>query len=257
MRVPPWRRAVSVVSVLAAGLGGAFVTANAANAASATVVAHGSLARAAAPDHRLSNSTSSNWSGYAVTGGRYTRVSASWTQPAVDCSVTPTGWSAFWVGLDGDGTPSVEQTGTEADCSSGNAVYSSWYEMYPKAETRYHNAVRPGDSFTASVTATGSGAFTLVLTDHTRGWSRSTTARLKSAALGSAEIIAEAPSSRSSVLPLADFVTVHFSGAKVNGAVLTGSTPGLDRINMADSQFRKATTGSLSSGSFPISWVHS
>ena len=29
----------------------------------------------------------------------------------------------FWVGLDGDTTNTVEQTGTEADCSSGTAVY--------------------------------------------------------------------------------------------------------------------------------------
>jgi hypothetical protein len=78
-----------------------------------------------APNHKVSHSTSTNWSGYAVTGGRYTSVSASWTQPAVNCSVTPTGWSSFWVGLDGDTSNTVEQTGTEADCSSGPALYSA------------------------------------------------------------------------------------------------------------------------------------
>src|SRR5262245_29641818 len=85
-----------------------------------------------APNHKINHSTSTNWSGYAVTGGTYTTVSASWTQPAVNCSVTPTGWSSFWVGLDGNTSNTVEQTGSEADCSSGRAVYSAWYEMYPK-----------------------------------------------------------------------------------------------------------------------------
>src|SRR5919202_5547259 len=105
-----------------------------------------------APNHKINHSTSTNWSGYDVTGGRYTSVSAAWTQPAVNCSVTPTGWSSFWVGLDGDTSSTVEQTGTEADCSSGRAVYSAWYEMYPKFPVTYSDAVSAGDHFSASVT---------------------------------------------------------------------------------------------------------
>src|SRR3954453_10171523 len=94
-----------------------------------------------APPQDRGHSTRSNLAGYAVTGGRYTSVSAAWTQPAVNCSVTPTGWSSFWVGLDGDTSSTVEQTGTEADCSNGHAVYSGWYEMYPKFPTTYGNPV--------------------------------------------------------------------------------------------------------------------
>src|SRR5262249_19767511 len=82
----------------------------------------------ATPHHRINHSPSTNWSGYAVSGfGPYQSVSSSWRQPAVDCSLTPTAWSAFWVGLDGDTTNTVEQTGTEADCSKGAAVYYAWY----------------------------------------------------------------------------------------------------------------------------------
>ena len=47
--------------------------------------------------HRISHSTSTNWSGYAVTGSKFTSVSASWTQPKVTCSGTA--YSSFWVGL--------------------------------------------------------------------------------------------------------------------------------------------------------------
>jgi hypothetical protein len=228
--------------------------------ASATTAArsvHHGLRVASARDHKLTNSTSSNWSGYAVTGGRYTSVSASWTQPAVNCSVTPTGWSSFWVGLDGDTTNTVEQTGTEADCSSGTAVYSSWYEMYPKFPKNYSDTVRPGDNFTASVTTDGKGNFSLTIRDTTRGWGHTTSARLKSAKLGSAEVIAEAPSSSGGVLPLADFGTANFSGATANGKSFA-TLSGLDAINMVSGGTTKASTGSISSsGGFTVTWKHS
>lgn len=209
-----------------------------------------------APNHKIGHSTSSNWAGYDVTGGTYTTVSASWTQPAVNCSITPTGWSSFWVGLDGDTSNTVEQTGTEADCSSGRAVYSAWYEMYPKFPKTYPNPVAPGDHFSATVTSDGRGSFTLTLSDTTRGWTQTTTARLKSAKLASAEVIAEAPSSSGGVLPLADFGSVGFSGATVNGAPLTSSTPGIDPITMAAGSTMKAQPSSLSNGSFSVAWTH-
>lgn len=145
------------------------------------------------PIHVRTNSTSTNWSGYAATGGRYTSVSSSWTQPAASCSGTA--YSSFWVGLDGDTSNTVEQTGTDADCSGSTPQYYAWYEMYPKYPVNYSNPVRPGDHMSASVTTNGSGSFTLTISDSTQGWSRTTTARLKSAKLASAEVIAEAPPS--------------------------------------------------------------
>ncbi|MEU4116791.1 G1 family glutamic endopeptidase [Kitasatospora sp. NPDC028055] len=201
------------------------------------------------------HSTSGNWSGYAATGGRFTSVKASWVQPAVSCTGTDT-WSSFWVGLDGDGSNSVEQTGTEADCSGGSPVYSSWYEMYPAYPVNYSNTVRPGDHFTASVTTNGSGSFTLTLADTTAGWSRTVNKSLKSAALASAEVIAEAPSSSTGVLPLSNFHSVSFSSATVNGQSLGGFNP--DAITMASGGVTKATTSGLSGGSaFSVTWKHS
>ncbi|MGZ6569258.1 MAG: G1 family glutamic endopeptidase [Solirubrobacteraceae bacterium] len=210
----------------------------------------------AAPNHKIDHSTSTNWSGYAVSGLRYTSVSASWTQPAVNCSLTPTGWSSFWVGLDGDTSNTVEQTGTEADCSSGKPVYSAWYEMYPKFPHNYANTVLPGDHFTASVTTAGRGSFTLTLTDTGR-WTQTTIASLKSARLSSAEVIAEAPSSSRGVLPLADFASVGFSGATVNGSTLTSSTAGLDPITMVSGSTVKASPSLIKgNGSFTDTWQH-
>jgi hypothetical protein len=205
--------------------------------------------------HRITNSTSTNWSGYAVTGSRFTSVSSSWTQPTATCSTTA--YSSFWVGLDGDTSNTVEQTGTDADCSGRTPQYYAWYEMYPKFPVNFSNPVKPGDQMSASVTTNGSGQFTLTISDGTQHWTKTVTARLKSAKLASAEVIAEAPSSSGGVLPLANFGTVGFSGAKANGALLTSSTPHIDPITMQSGSTVKARPSSISNGAFSVAWKHS
>lgn len=207
-----------------------------------------------APEHRISHSTSTNWSGYAVTGGKYTTVTSTWVQPAVTCNGTA--YSSFWVGIDGDTSGTVEQTGTEADCNGSTPVYSAWYEMYPKFPVNYSNPVVPGDHFTGTVTTDGKGNFTLTLSNTTRGWTQRVNKKLRSAKLASAEVIAEAPSSSGGVLPLANFGTVSFSGATVNGAALTSSTPGIDPITMQSGSTVKAQPSSISNGSFSVTWKH-
>jgi hypothetical protein len=207
-------------------------------------------------NHKISHSTSTNWSGYAVTGGRYTSVSSSWTEPAVSC--TKTTYSSFWVGLDGDTSNTVEQTGTDSDCANRRPVYYAWYEMYPAYPVNLSGTVRPGDHMSASVTTNGSGSFTLTISDSTQGWTYTTHATLASAQLSSAEVIAEAPSSGNRVLPLANFGTVNFTGSTVNGAALTSSSPGIDPITMASGSTIKAQPGSISStGGFSDTWHHS
>lgn len=200
------------------------------------------------------HATSGNWAGYAAVGGRYTSVTATWKQPAVNCSVTRNAYSSFWIGLDGDGSSSVEQTGSEADCASGHAEYSAWYEMYPQPSMNIGGTVRPGDVFTSSVTTDGSGNFTLVLKDTTEGWSRTVHASYSRAALASAEAIAEAPSS-GGVLPLADFGTASFSSVKVNGKTIGSYRP--QAITMASGSTEKASTSGLSGGdAFNVTWHH-
>jgi Peptidase A4 family len=206
-------------------------------------------------NHRITNSTSTNWSGYAVTGSRFTSVSASWKQPTATCSGTA--YSSFWVGLDGDTSSTVEQTGTDADCSGSSPQYYAWYEMYPKFPVNLSQPVSPGDTMTASVTTDGRGNFTLTISDTTRGWTNVTHAKLRSAKLSSAEVIAEAPSSSGGVLPLANFGTVNFTGASANGSLLTASTPNIDPITMANGSTVKAQPGSISSGAFSVQWKHS
>ena len=206
------------------------------------------------PIHKVTNSTSTNWSGYAATGGGFTSVSASWTQPTAVCSGTS--YSSFWVGIDGDGSNSVEQTGSSADCSSANVPsYYAWYEMYPKYPVNLTGTVKPGDAFTASVTTDKVGRFTLTITDSTQNWTFQTTQRSGKAALYSAEVIAEAPSSRSGVLPLTNFGTVNFTSSTANGASLASFNP--DKIDMVSGSTTKAQTSSISSsGDFSVTWKH-
>jgi hypothetical protein len=215
--------------------------------------AHGT--RMLAPNHKISHSTSTNWSGYSAINGHYTSVSANWTQPTASCT-SQTTYSSFWVGLDGDGSSTVEQTGTSADCSGGSPQYYAWYEMYPKFPVNLSIPIRPGDSMTGSVTTNGSGRFTLTIHNNTRGGNFVTTQTLKRARLASAEAIAEAPSSSGGVLPLTNFGTASFSAVTVNGAAIGSFNP--DRIDMVSGGVVKAQTSALSGGtSFSVAWKHS
>jgi hypothetical protein len=197
--------------------------------------------------------TSSNWAGYAASGasGSFTSVSASWTQPAATCAAGNQ-YAAFWVGLDGYNSKTVEQIGTEADCSGPTPQYYAWYEVYPGAGVNFANPVKPGDKLTGTVTSQGSGTFQLVLKDATQNWTQTINATQSGAALSSAEAIAEAPSSTSgnaSVLPLTDFGSVGFTGVTANGKSMATLDP--VRITMPDT----SVADMASDGSFAVNYT--
>ena len=53
-------------------------------------------------------------------------------------------YASFWVGLDGFTSSSVEQTGTDSDCSGRTPDYYGWYEMFPADPVNFTNPVSPG-----------------------------------------------------------------------------------------------------------------
>lgn len=172
-----------------------------------------------------------NWSGYVAAGssGEFTSVSASWTVPSVSCSGDATTYSSQWVGIDGgNGSETVEQDGTEADCSSGKAVYDAWWEMYGDTAPAVnggdevelspsHYPIAPGDSISASVSVSGTN-WTLTIADNTHPWSGgafSTTISFSGGEQSSAEWIVERPETCSpcSVAALSDFGSASFTSA--------------------------------------------
>ena len=221
---------------------------------------------AAAPIHRLGHahtagrstvSTSTNWAGYSVSGAAYSSVTATWTQPTVAPGTSFGGqFVAFWVGLDGDGSSTVEQIGTSALVFGGFIQYYAWWEMYPDPSVMIPSmSVHPGDAFTATVTGNGGGSFTLTLRNVTTGKAFTTTQSDATALQTSAEIVAEAPSAADgSQLELADFGSVTFSGCAIGGQPLSALP--WDQITMAsESGDTLATTGPLSAdgSSFAVS----
>ncbi len=182
--------------------------------------------------------SSENWSGYAVLGATdsITDAKASWTVPAATCGQgrrASSAYASFWVGIDGYSSSTVEQTGTDSDCSGSEPVYYAWYEFYPNPSYEITSlTIKPGDQISAEVSYSG-GEFTVTITDKTSGKSFSTSAAVASAERTSAEWITEAPSSCTrrgcEVLPLADFGTVDFGEdyTGINGtcyATVSGTT---------------------------------
>jgi hypothetical protein len=170
-----------------------------------------------------------NWAGYAATGstGSVTSVTGAWTEPSVTCG-SGTSLAAFWIGIDGYSSSTVEQTGTLAQCSHGSASYYSWWETYPANAVQSFGTISAGDKFTASVTYnSATGAFTMSIKDTTSGTSWSKTSTNSGASENSAECIAEAPAganTASGLYKLANFGTASFSSC---GATISGSTGGI------------------------------
>jgi len=187
------------------------------------------------------SSESTNWSGYAVTGetGSVTSVSESWIVPAV--TGVSGEYAAFWTGIDGFSSSTVEQAGILAETTtSGSSIYYAWYDFYPSPLYEITSlTIKPSDTISASITYTGnsgslggpaysglryggngvleflthdpsSGIFTVTITDETTGESYTTIGTVANAARSSAEWMAEAPLSSTGVLPLANFGTAYY-----------------------------------------------
>jgi hypothetical protein len=224
-------------------------------------------------DHRVSGHAarvkgltqveSTNWSGYADTGTGYSTVTGSWTEPSASCSSRTTSLAAFWVGIDGYSSASVEQDGTLVECYEGTAYYYTWWEMYPtNAIQVVGESLRPGDKISASVVRSGT-SYTLKVTDSTHtANSFSTTQSCSGCADSSAEWIAEAPSGSSGVYPLSDFGTFTLSGATVSTTSKSGVISSFtdDEITMVDSSRHvEAQPGALNSSGngFSVAWKRS
>ncbi|HYB29447.1 MAG TPA: G1 family glutamic endopeptidase, partial [Solirubrobacteraceae bacterium] len=224
-------------------------------AAALTGVSAGTASAATSSQEEMS----SNWAGYVAGsssgGNQFSSVSGSWVQPTATCGSGQT-YSAFWVGLGGSsqGSGSLEQIGTQADCNAdGSTNYYAWYELVPSAPVNLSLTIKPGDHISARVGVSGSNV-TVSLSDETTGQSTTKTLQMSNPDTSSAEWIAEAPSQCSggdattgdcTPLPLADFGTVQFTGASATANGHTGT--------ISDSDWTASPIALGSGGTYDIS----
>jgi len=207
-----------------------------------------------------------NWSGYAdssTTANTFTGVSATWRQPATQCSPEQE-LTAYWVGLDGFSNATVEQDGTLAYCFEGVAYYYTWWEMFPGASVTVGSTVQPGDVIAASVERRAT-SYTLALRDYTNpANSFSTVQSCTTCTNESAEWIAERPAFPIGITPLAYFrnwtpvgAVQTSSGAK--GPISAGPNP--TQITMFDATQTyplDKVSGLIAGGSsFVAHWLNS
>jgi hypothetical protein len=195
-----------------------------------------------------------SWSGYLVEGpdlgliafpgvGPFTTfgsVTATWIEPEVVCPV-PNARVSIWVGLDGHGTPTVEQAGTFAECVEyfPPFIHTAFWEMYSGPNSMPGGMpfyVYPGDLIQASVTYLGNNLFRLQLTDVTNGGSFSVMKECDPSVTcyrGTAEWIIERPGipHTHNKYPLAEYGGVSFFGLDYSS---DGAIPTYTEIDMVD-----------------------
>jgi Peptidase A4 family len=232
-------------------------------AAAVTGLSAGSASAATSASEQVS----SNWAGYVAGGSdsntQFSKVSGSWVQPTSKCSSGQDD-AAFWVGIGGDdgqsssygsslgdgSSTSLEQIGTEGNCTGNGTQYYAWYELVPAAPVQLNLAIHPGDEITASVNVNGNNT-SFSLTDKTTGQSFSKTVSSPNPDTSSAEWIAEAPSDcdgsgSCTPLPLSDFGTVDFTNATATANGHTGT--------ISDSNWSAQPIALGSDGSYDIGY---
>jgi hypothetical protein len=257
----PRRRALSLLLtttlLLSMTLGVAsLATAAHTGAAGSTHATHGSSAQGMAALQALigtagiHSSNSGNWAGYSNTVastsyGKIYEVTSEWYTPTVNCKSAPSkgAYQVSWVGIDGDGTSTVEQDGTLSYCSTTGAtpLYYDWWEFAPYNSIQLSSSISGGDFVQAYVLYNPAacvngvcGVYTLSVSDLTAGTSFSVTgdpSLCNSAGFceggvdGSAECISEAPSGFGyrGVTPLADYSsTTFYACADTIGSLFAG-----------------------------------
>jgi hypothetical protein len=172
---------------------------------------------------------STNWAGLVLIGSGYTSVTGTIVVPTPkkpSGGNTRTQYSASaWVGIDGDTCDSaILQTGLDFYIQGNQVSFDGWYEWYPDYAYNFDSfALSAGDTVQMTVTASSTGSGIATLDNISTGQSVSHSFSGESASLceTNAEWIVEDFSEGNSLVPLADFTTVTFTGAS---AVSHGST---------------------------------
>ncbi|HEY6275168.1 MAG TPA: G1 family glutamic endopeptidase [Streptosporangiaceae bacterium] len=221
------------------------------------------------PTVRGTSVNSTNWAGYAATNPSrsFQSVTATFFVPYVNCTATPSTFSAHWAGLDGFDTNTVEQTGVLAACLGSTPSYSAWYEMFPRFPVYPHITVRPGDAIVVSVVyRKSSNRFVLSLADTSNGARFSRTIACPGGSTchrSSAEVISEAPANDGTILPLTDFRALSFAGVRLSdqagftGTLRSGRWTTAKIINLGGGNVLDQPTQLFRGAAFDTYWMRS
>ncbi len=191
------------------------------------------------------NIVSFDWAGYSAASDllvpqpQVSSVSGSWTIPTLSPSSSSL-FSAAWIGIGGQGEPTLIQVGSQHDNEGGNAHYSLWYEMLPTDSIAITTVkIAPGDVISASITQVSNGKqeWLIQITDVTTGQGFSQYFQYNSSQL-TAEWIVERPIVNNQLSMLANFGSITFNNisAQIGGSAGTLATFPNYKVVMEDRQ---------------------
>jgi len=200
-------------------------------------------------------SYSSNWSGAVLSSGAgtYKSVTASFVVPTPK---TPSGGSgsysaSAWVGIDGDTCGSaILQTGVDFTVDGGSVSYDAWYEWYPDYAYDFSGIpISAGNTIKLTVTASSTKAGSAVIENVTTGKTVTKSITSTSALCEQdAEWIVEDYEEGSSLVPLANFGTVTFTGASASTSSGTVGPSGATIIDLKQGSTVYTSVSTSSSG---------
>ena len=175
-----------------------------------------------------------NWAGYVVNATAVTSINASWTIPAIQCSLTAPTTTVLagvrvWIGFDGLGRPIPERIGTDSFCYNSAPFYSAWEEdptLPSGVQTVFPGSqLTAGDRIITSITYLGNNRFMLSISDTTIGDAHSFSVSVPGTARASVEWIVEDPWSAQirNYLALPPFQSVSFNGCTAGVRNVVGS----------------------------------
>ena len=189
------------------------------------------------------NNSAGGWAGWVSVsppppptgGGQYESAFANWTVPKVSCDFLEMAGASEWVGIDGFGESTVEQSGTQSDCVAGQGTYAAWWELFGtsvdggiQVDLPGDDHIHPGDRVSVLVVAghgsgdpalffPGEGTYLFTFENLTEHWGYQVIQPAQGALKPSppnltAEWIVEQPSCFWVCQALANYGTVNFTG---------------------------------------------
>jgi hypothetical protein len=203
---------------------------------------------------------SSNWSGYATSGGPYTEVKGTFTVPGLAAGTRGFDQVSEWVGVDGanGGDGALIQAGVDEypdpEVTQGYDI-QPWWEILPAAETSITTlTVKTGDSVSVTIWKLTGTTWEINLSDHTNGQSFTSPPEQYSGLGSTAEWIVEATSRcriRCETTELAPYTpAVSFSNLG-----MTGPEGPLEEISMVQAGTTVSTPSGLTSGGFDVTYT--